>query len=933
MHATLLDSTRRWVSMLFDATRRIVAMARATPRRAACAMLAAAATLPLARAGEPQILWQRSLDDALALAKEEKRPILIAVNMDGESASERIVRENYRDPAFVNATRPFVCLVASVFRHTPRDYDEQGRRIPCPRLGEVTCGEHIALEPILYDKYLQGDRIAPRHALILQDGTKSFDLSLLFDLRDIDKKLAESAHFAPPVVMRPHAAIDAATIAAENDSKRRIELWSTLASARDQRGRSAFEDALLPVSAEAPLRESLEGIRLAGDAGSLGALRILLPKAEACSDAFVDQLALTAQDLKISAPVAAAAREKIGGLGPFPGSPEIGDDAKLLPLVAHLDGTSPSTLSLLIAHYRIDVWSQEYYRTSSPEAVKALRLVVGPDKLKMESFGHDQDEPLNLLQLLRFAEAASLRLQPIAKPSEDMPPAEALERELEDLDRAMKSKPQDVDLMQRYGIASLNLARRRIESKGPGAQFLLQDAANWLGRVAQSHESWRVDIELARTAFFSGKFEDEARYGERALHRVYDKLAIGPQAKDLLRDLKASYAAWPDSELIELASKLLEDREAVEAMRWIGDGNARLLGDRSGADFGQEMRGIERGAETLALVAVSLSSDETDWTSLGSFFGALGMNREELACLQQGALRLPESVALRTSLNGALWSGGRIDLAPAKAEWILSHHPDSADSMWFAGYAHMLGAEDHRRREEQDGAIEAYRNAEIRFKQSVEKKPEYEASATHYLAMCALGRGFAHLLADRRDQAAECLAQGVAIEPAVVGARDGLDREAIDLLDGALEWRVSGTSTVDPMAFLDALEIADPKNALWARAVSDSELREALRADGRADEKEGDRYLDVSIAAARRAIDIADDETNRRPLAQSLTIDGERRLKRGDLAHAKKLLAEAALLMRETVPTADAGAESYQALADALRAKLGAARPVFRPGR
>src|SRR5882672_8314874 len=107
--------------------------------------LALIAAVQAPRAGGPpryddahQILWQRSLEDALAISKAEQRPLLIAINADGESASERIVRQRYHDTAFVASTRSFVCVAASFFRHTPRDYDEQGRRIPCPRFGEVT---------------------------------------------------------------------------------------------------------------------------------------------------------------------------------------------------------------------------------------------------------------------------------------------------------------------------------------------------------------------------------------------------------------------------------------------------------------------------------------------------------------------------------------------------------------------------------------------------------------------------------------------------------------------------------------------------------------------------------------------------------------------------------------------------------------------------
>lgn len=47
-----------------------------------------------------------------------------------------------------------MCVIASVYRHTPRDHDERGQRIPCPRFGSVTCGEHIAIEPLLFDKFM-----------------------------------------------------------------------------------------------------------------------------------------------------------------------------------------------------------------------------------------------------------------------------------------------------------------------------------------------------------------------------------------------------------------------------------------------------------------------------------------------------------------------------------------------------------------------------------------------------------------------------------------------------------------------------------------------------------------------------------------------------------------------------------------------------------
>jgi tetratricopeptide (TPR) repeat protein len=109
------------------------------------------------------IQWQRTYADAVAVAKQTGKPILVCVNMDGEIASEHYAGIRYRDPEIAKLYDAYVCVIASVYRHTPRDYDEQGRRIPCPRFGTVTCGEHIAIEPGLFEKFFKDQRVAPRH--------------------------------------------------------------------------------------------------------------------------------------------------------------------------------------------------------------------------------------------------------------------------------------------------------------------------------------------------------------------------------------------------------------------------------------------------------------------------------------------------------------------------------------------------------------------------------------------------------------------------------------------------------------------------------------------------------------------------------------------------------------------------------------------------
>jgi hypothetical protein len=125
--------------------------------------------------------WQRTFDDALRVARAEHRPILVAVNMDGEIASEHFAGVRYREPATGALMSRYACVIASVYRHTPRDYDEAGQRIECPRFGTVTCGEHIEAERELYAKYFDGKRISPRHIVLDLSGKKTYDVYFSWD--------------------------------------------------------------------------------------------------------------------------------------------------------------------------------------------------------------------------------------------------------------------------------------------------------------------------------------------------------------------------------------------------------------------------------------------------------------------------------------------------------------------------------------------------------------------------------------------------------------------------------------------------------------------------------------------------------------------------------------------------------------------------------
>lgn len=148
----------------------------------------------------PLMPWQRSLDDALALSKKLQKPLLVCVNTDGEQASESLAARRYQNPRFAALAGGFIPLLASPDKHNPRDHDDRGRRIPDSKFGRIVDIEHIDIEPRLYERYFNGQRVAPRHVGVAPDGEILFDLFLLNDLSVIDRHLEKHGNFDAQLV-------------------------------------------------------------------------------------------------------------------------------------------------------------------------------------------------------------------------------------------------------------------------------------------------------------------------------------------------------------------------------------------------------------------------------------------------------------------------------------------------------------------------------------------------------------------------------------------------------------------------------------------------------------------------------------------------------------------------------------------------------------
>lgn len=889
-----------------------------------------------------QIAWQRTLADARALSETENRPLLVVINLDGESSSDRIVSERYRNPEFVAWTRHFVCVIGHPWRHTPRDHDDLGRRIECPRLGSVTCGEHVVLEPTLFDAYLGGERISPRHALILPDGTKSFDLFLLFDMQLLDDAIAKATAFAPP---------DNTQQAWFNVHDEADAFLDAVAGARASWRRDAFEQGFASDSSEANAADvelaAVRAIGRVGDAGSLEFLRILLERERAPSASLLAAIEEAAASRGFTAEYAGLLREILASPGSYPGSATLGRERVLLPSLARTAGEDPSARAFVLAHAVLAGASD---RDAARTALQAA--FTSEEARLVEGAIANAGGPFDVEDVLRFAAEYSGGFEwrhPV--PAEVERTTDDLTGELEDAERKLSRDESDPQAARGFGMANLRLARARMATSGPDIGLLLQDADTWLARAASAlPDDELLAIERARTAYYLSRFDDQARIAEQLLERV--------QARASRSDVDdAVLARWPQwgsgsptgRDEAERATLLASDGVALEALRWLGDAEGRRIGADAN-DPAALAASLLRGARALAYACASRGAGDVDYQSLASYLAAVGMTRAGLATLRAGLERFPESSVLRDMARVTLVGAGRVDVLIGWSDWLAACRPQSAACIWYAGYANYLAAEWARRGENTESALDAYSRASERFQTSASLQPHYAEVSGYYAAACELGRGFALRMEGRRQDAADALARALELLPAIGDARDGLDREALDLVDGVLEWTAEGPSRVNTTAFADQLSRAVPGETRWLLAIADSALREGLRADGRTgvrlpmpeelrveggpdaiDEPTelGDVWLAESIDIARRAFAVRDDATTRHYLAQTLAVQAERELVSGRASDALAHLQESAQLLEEPAQTS----ESVFDLARRLRERLGEARPITRPGR
>ena len=296
----------------------------------------------------------------------------------------------------------------------------------------------------------------------------------------------------------------------------------------------------------------------------------------------------------------------------------------------------------------------------------------------------DDDAPLDQ-QLVTLGEAACHDAGPLPRPGEPkraLADRETLLQRLDELDRARERSPDDGTVLAESGIASLDLGRAELPAPTAATPLLFEDAERYLAK-ALAREPQRF-----------------AWWIERA-HAAYYRQQHGEQRQFAIEALALAGFAWPPSS--DRRSALLANAQAIEAVRWLGDADARTLAATTSEQLVAMVRDeplrlvatLRSAVLGLGLPAQSPFGTSKDWLGYASFHGAYGLGHAEAALFAHAVVRLPADGELRQALYAALWRLDRWQLAVPIAERALAAST-SADASWWCGHAHVLVAEELR---------------------------------------------------------------------------------------------------------------------------------------------------------------------------------------------------------------------------------------------
>ncbi len=127
--------------------------------------LAALALFFICSSAGAQIVWQKDLQTAQDMAKNEKKVVFVALNMDGERANDRMAEKVYQDKKILKLAEQTVNVLGSRFEHG---------KSGCKRFDGIECADHQSIDKAVRLRLLElpadANVVAPQHIFVGPDG-------------------------------------------------------------------------------------------------------------------------------------------------------------------------------------------------------------------------------------------------------------------------------------------------------------------------------------------------------------------------------------------------------------------------------------------------------------------------------------------------------------------------------------------------------------------------------------------------------------------------------------------------------------------------------------------------------------------------------------------------------------------------------------------
>jgi hypothetical protein len=212
-----------------------------------------------------------------------------------------------------------------------------------------------------------------------------------------------------------------------------------------------------------------------------------------------------------------------------------------------------------------------------------------------------------------------------------------------------------------------------------------------------------------------------------------------------------------------------------------------------------------------ALLAQHPLGSDDNLVSFYDFLRWLGGTPRANAVLDDAIARFPASALVHDRLRArVLWEAGPDELEAEYARRIAAD-PENADLDWFAGYASIVAAENHRRTNDVEKAVAAYGRAITRYEQYSAARPDNRGTADHFIALALAGRARVELGRQNLTLATDEVLASFAREPHAGATPDGLNITPVEtakMLRARLEEAHLGDALARLQAGLDALDPA-----------------------------------------------------------------------------------------------------------------------------